>query len=114
MKKLWIIIAFALLGCIALSAKSSVIGTTVEQRKLIARGLYGRIQRTDVNPHYRVRVVEGGMPDLRVRVVSATMANAPGRWQFVDVNPDYRVSFVQGGEDLTISFVSGGEGPTRR
>lgn len=111
MKKLWTIVAFALLGGIALSANSSVMGTTIEQRNLIARGLYGRIQLTDVNPHYRVRVIEG-MPDLRVRVVTAA-PNAPGRWQFVDVNPDYRVSIVQGGEDLTISFVNGGEGPTR-
>ena len=101
--------AVALLsGAVSLFHESESIVRLPEERRAIAKKLYGDIKIVTAGADYEVRVVDAGA-DLRVKVVDAG-ALYPGRWRFVDAGEDYRVKFVDAGADIEVQFVNAGEG----
>ena len=89
----------------------------LEQRKAIARGLYGRIElvKSSSAANYKVCITNNSAAaDLRVKIVGG-LANSPGRWEIVKGLPDFRVYITNSAAsaDLSICFVNGLPGPTR-
>lgn len=89
----------------------------LEQRKAIARGLYGRIElvKSSVAADYKVYVTNShSSADLRVQIVGG-LADSPGRWEIVKGLPDFRVYITNSvaEADLSICFVNALPGPTR-
>ena len=95
-------------GAVSLFHESESIVRLPEERRAIAKKLYGDIKIVTAGADYEVRVVDAGA-DLRVKVVDAG-ALYPGRWRFVDAGEDYRVKFVDAGADIEVQFVNAGEG----
>lgn len=89
----------------------------LEQRKAIARGLYGRIElvKSSGAADYKVCVTNNSAAaDLRVRIVDV-QANRPGLWELVEAAPDFRVYITKytAEADLQIQFDADFPGPTR-
>ena len=81
-----------------------------ETRREIALKLFGKIRIVeDGYADYRVRIVDAA-EDLRVCIVPG-VGLQPGQWAIVDAAEDYAVTFVDVDEDITIRFVDGAEGP---
>lgn len=111
--------AVALLsGAVPLPAQKDASALlSLEQRKAIARGLYGRIElvKSSVAADYKVYVTSShSSADLRVQIVGG-LANSPGRWEIVKGLPDFRVYITNSASaaDLSICFVNALPGPTR-
>ena len=81
-----------------------------ETRREIALKLFGKIRIVeDGYADYRVRIVDAA-EDLRVCIVPG-VGLRPGQWSIVESGEDYSVAFVDVDEDITICFVDGAEGP---
>lgn len=90
---------------------------SVEERKMIARGLYGRIElvKHSTAANYRVYVTSCETEaDLRVEVVRLG-ANRPGQWEVVSSGGDFRVYITDRATeaDIIIYYVNIAPGPTR-
>ena len=89
----------------------------LEQRKAIARGLYGRIElvKSSGAADYKVCITNNSAAaDLRVRIVDV-QPNRPGLWELVEAAPDFRVYITKhtAEADLQIQFDADFPGPTR-
>ena len=89
----------------------------LEQRKAIARGLYGRIElvKSSGVADYKVCITNNSAAaDLRVKIVDV-QANRPGLWELVEAAPDFRVYITKhtSEADLQIQFDADFPGPTR-
>lgn len=111
--------AVALLsGAVPLPAQKDASALlSLEQRKAIARGLYGRIElvKSSGAADYKVCITNNSAAaDLRVQVVGG-LADSPGRWEIVEGLPDFRVyvSNSVSAADLLICFVNSNPGPVR-
>ena len=89
----------------------------LEQRKAIARGLYGRIElvKSSSAANYKVCITNNSAAaDLRVKIVDV-QANRPGLWELVEGAADFRVYITKHSSeaDLQIQFDGDFPGPTR-
>ena len=89
----------------------------LEQRKAIARGLYGRIElvKHSTAADYLVYVTSRETEaDLRVEVVGSG-AVRPGQWEIVNSGGDFRVYVTNRATeaDIIIYYVNSAPGPTR-
>lgn len=90
---------------------------SLERRKAIARGLYGRIElvKSSGAADYKVCITNNSAAaDLRVRIVDV-QPNRPGLWELVEAAPDFRVYITKhtAEADLQIQFDADFPGPTR-
>lgn len=88
---------------------------TPDERKVIARGLYGRIEivKSSSAADYRVFITNiSSAADLRVAIVN-TNATSPGKWEIVDAAPDFRVYITNSSSeaDIQIEFTNHFPGP---
>ena len=89
----------------------------LEQRKAIARGLYGRIElvKSSGVADYKVCITNNSAAaDLRVKIVDV-QANRPGLWELVEGAAEFRVYITKhtSEADLQIQFDADFPGPTR-
>lgn len=122
MKKYILFSLFALILCVPFSAgevaqKDASALRPAEERKVIARGLYGRIEivNAPAAANYCVYITDiTAEADLRVEIVD-TFANSPGKWEIVDGAPNFRVYFVKSPAeaDIMVYLTKHFPGPTR-